>query len=258
MKLLIKYFKLHLRLALEYKSSFILTTIAQSINVIAELFVLYCLFNKFKLLEEYNVYELLLAFSVLWLGSGIMEVIFRGWDHFSNLIIRGELDILLIRPRSLFLTITGTEIAYEKLSIILVSLVLLIFSFIKAVKIITLSKIILTIICVMAATTLYLSLFIISAAMCFKTIQGLEFMNVFTYGSRQLGQYPIDMFGKVIKKIFTYVIPITLINYYPLKFILGYTNNYIYFLIPFGVLILLVISVLLFRIGLKSYQGTGS
>lgn len=258
MKLLVRYLKLHLRLALEYKSSFILTTIGQTINIVGELFVLYCLFNKFKLLDEYNIDEILLSFSIIWLGFGIMEVLFRGWDHFSYLINRGDLDTLLIRPRSLFLTITGTEIAYEKSSVALVSLGFLIYSFIKAVKVITIAKIILVIICVAASLILYLSLFIISAAMCFKSVQGLEFMNVFTYGSRQLGQYPIDMFGKVIKKIFTYFIPITLVNYYPVKFILGYTNNYLYFLIPFGVLVLFSFSILLFKIGLRSYQGTGS
>ena len=258
MRLLKRYLSLHLKIALEYKSSFILTLITQGINVLAELIVVYALFDKFKLLNTYDINEILLGFSILWLGFGIFDVFFRGWDHFDQLIISGNFDTLLIRPRSLFITVIGSEIAYEKTSIIVIALGLLIYSFIKVAGIISIAKIVLLILSVISAIIFYFSLFIIGAALSFKTIQGLEVVNVFTYGSRQLGQYPLSLFGKTIRIIFTYVLPLSLINYYPIKFISGATNNYLYILLPFSVIILLIISVIIFKIGLKSYQGTGS
>jgi ABC-2 type transport system permease protein len=258
MKLLKRYLSLHLKICLEYKSSFILTIIAQALKVGAELMVVLSLFSKFKLFDKYDINLLLLAFSIFWAGFSFFEVFLRGWDQFDHLVVRGEFDTLLIRPRSLFLMVTGTEIDYQKIGELFVSLGLLIYSCIKVIGCFDILKILLVIICVMAAILFALSYFTIAAAISFKTIQGLEILNVFTYGSRQIAQYPIDLFGKTIKNIFTFVIPVTFINYYPLKFISGTSNNFIYFLCPFAVLILFLFSRIIFKIGLKSYQGTGS
>ena len=54
MKLIKRYLSLHLKIALEYKSSFILTMIAQALKVGAELMVVMSLFSKFKLFDKYD------------------------------------------------------------------------------------------------------------------------------------------------------------------------------------------------------------
>ena len=114
MKLLKTYLSLHLKISIEYKSSFILTVISQTLAMLVELFVVISLFNKFKLLDTYNTYEILLGFSTLWLGYSLVELFGRGFDHFSKIIINGNFDLLLIRPRSLFIQIFGSDICYEK------------------------------------------------------------------------------------------------------------------------------------------------
>ena len=39
-------------------------------------------------------------------------------------------------------------------------------------------------------------LFMVYAALCFFTLDGLEFMNVLTDGAREYGKYPIGIYGK--------------------------------------------------------------
>ena len=51
MYLLFNYLSMHLKTQMQYKSSFILTFIAQSLSIFTEFFVLYSLFEKFSLLE---------------------------------------------------------------------------------------------------------------------------------------------------------------------------------------------------------------
>ena len=123
MKLLKNYLSLHLKISLEYKSSFILTVISQGLTVLVELFTVMTLFNKFKILEIYDTYELLLGFSTIWLGYSLVEMFGRGFDHFNKLITNGNFDILLIRPRSLFIQIIGSDICYEKLGRALLSII---------------------------------------------------------------------------------------------------------------------------------------
>ena len=258
MRLFINYLSLHLKIALEYKSSFIMTFISQILGMLVELFTVYSLFNKFKLLDIYNINELLLGFSTLWLGYSLSELFARGFDHFSNLIKRGDFDILLVRPSNLFIQILGSDIAYEKTGRALVSFGLFIYSASKVIKQLTILKLLLLIFMVLGCLLIILSVFIIGASLSFKTVQGLEVINIVTNGTRQVGQYPMGIYKRAVRIIFTIIIPITLINYYPIDYLSGRVNNIFYVFMPLLTLIMFFISNCIFKLGLKGYYSTGS
>ena len=258
MKLINNYLSMHLKKALQYRSTFILTFISQIMSIAVELFTVMALFQKFSLLDIYNKYELLLGFSVIWFGSSFAEMFARGFDHFSKLIISGDFDLLLIRPRNLYLQIFGSEISYEKFSRVLISFLIFIYSSIKVINNFTVLKIVLLINMLVSSIIIYISLFIIGAAVCFVTIQGLEFLNIFTNGSRQVGQYPMGIYKKIVRIIFTFIIPLTLINYYPVKYLTDKTTDVLYIFIPMLTIILLLISILSFNKGVTKYCSTGS
>ena len=258
MKLILKYLSTHLKVDLEYRASFILTAIAQGIVMLVELFAINSLFHKFGLLDTYNINELLLGFSIVWLGFSLTEMFFRGFDHFSELIIHGNFDILLIRPRNIYLQIFGSDICYEKISRVLVSSFLFISSSLKVIKTITFLKLLTLFLIVIGCVIIFVSIFIIGAAFCFITIQGLEVVNIFTDGSRQLTQYPMGIYKPIIRKIFTFIIPLTCVNYYPIKYLTGNTTNIIYIFLPLVSIIFLIISILIFNKGIRKYNSTGS
>jgi len=258
MKLLKNYLSLHLKISLEYKSSFILTVISQGLTVLVELFTVMTLFNKFKILEIYDTYELLLGFSTIWLGYSLVEMFGRGFDHFSKLIINGNFDIILIRPRSLFIQIICSDICYEKLGRTLLSMVIFIFSAIKVIKEITILKILLLLFMVIGTVLVILSVMIAGATFCFFTIQGIEIINIFTDGTRQLAQYPMGIYKKAVRLFFSIVIPIGLVNYYPLRYLTGRSNDIIYLLYPLYTIVIFAISNFIFYLGTKKYVSSGS
>lgn len=257
MKLLFNYFSMHLKTQLQYKVSFILTFIAQSLSIFTEFFVIYSLFDKFKLLDEYNTYQLLLTFGIVWFGMSFSEMFGRGFDHFGRLIKHGNFDLLLTRPRALGLQIIGSEIAYEKSARVLTSIGMIIYSIINLLDQINVIDIIVIFLACCCSFILFLSIFIIGATVCFFTVEGLEIINIFTDGTRQLGQYPMQIYNRVIFLIFTFFIPLTPINYYPINYIFNDASWY-FALTPLLTLIFLLISILVFRIGLHYYKSTGS
>ena len=87
-KLIIHYLSMHLKVALEYKISFLLSALSSILVLMVELFTVYSLFSKFELLDIYNIYELLLGFGIVWLGYSFSELFFRGFDEFPLLIIK--------------------------------------------------------------------------------------------------------------------------------------------------------------------------
>jgi len=258
LKLIKNYLSLHLKISLEYKSSFILTIISQTLAMLVELFVVISLFNKFKLLDTYNTYEILLGFSTLWLGYSLVELFGRGFDHFSIIIINGNFDLLLIRPRSLFIQIFGSDICYEKTGRVLISLLIFIYSSIKVINDFTILKVFLLVSMILCSSIIIISVLIIGASFCFYTIQGLEVINIFTNGTRQVGQYPMGIYKKAVRLFFSIVIPITLVNYYPIRYLTGESNNIIYLLLPYYSIIIFIISNIIFHIGTKKYTSSGS
>ena len=258
MKLVRNYLSLHLKTALEYRSSFIMTIISQSLAMVVELFAVLTLFKKFNLLEEYNSYELLLGFSVLWLGFSLAEMFGRGFDQFSKIIVNGNFDLLLIRPRSIYMQVFGSDMCYEKIGRVLITTAILVFSATKIMVEFNILKIILLILMVLGAVTISMSVFILGASVTFVTIQGLESVNIFTNGTRQIGQYPMGIYKKWIRTFFTVAIPLTVVNYYPLEYLAGRTDNILYVFMPLYSIVLLIISVKIFKLGMSKYQSTGS
>ena len=258
MGLLLNYMSLHLKTKMQYRVSFYFTLLTQLITILVEVFVLKSVFDKFNLLEEYSVYELYFNFSIIWLGYSLAQFIGRGFDKFTSLINDGSFDLLLIRPRNLFLQIIGNDIYYEKITRIISSFVLFIYGSINIINEFSIFKFFVLITIILGSFFIIISLFIIGATVCFYTIQGIEFINIFTDGTKQVGQYPMGIFPKIIRKIFTIVIPITLINYYPIEYLSGRSNNILYGFLPLISLMYFFPALIIFRHGLKKYKSSGS
>jgi ABC-2 type transport system permease protein len=102
------------------------------------------------------------------------------------------------------------------------------------------------------------SLFVLYAGISFFTIEGLEFMNIFTDGSREFGKYPLSIYGEGILKFCTYVIPIALFQYYPLLYLIGRSGNVSFIFLPLLGFVFMIPCYLFFRLGVRKYKSTGS
>ena len=258
MKLVFKYIGMHLKSQLEYKSSFILSFLAQILPIGLSACMVFILIDRFNFGNRFDVYEVMLGIGIVQFGFSFSEMMGRGFDKFSDIIKRGDLDLMLIRPRSIYLQVFGSRIEFAKLSRVIGSLVL----FIIAINHISFDKslinIILLVMLLLFSSLIYLSLYILGACFCFKTIEGLEFMNIFTDGSREFGQYPMDLFRREILIFFTFLIPIACVNYYPIKYIMGQTSNILYLISPLFCFVIFTTSVLLFNRCMKNYSSSGS
>ena len=258
MRSLVNYMSLHLKIKLQYKLSFVLTLIAQVLLVFVELYLITSLFEGFDLLEQFNKHELRLGFSVIWLGYSLAQTFGRGFDKFSNIIINGNFDLLLIRPQNIYLQIIGSDIFYEKFSRVIGMLIVYIDSSLKVIDTVGILELITLITMPIGVFFVIMGIFILGAYVCFFTTQGLEFVNIFTDGTKQLAQYPMSIYNNIIKIFFTFGIPITLVNYFPIEFLTGRSNNMLYVFLPIIASIFIVFPIMIFNRGIKKYKSTGS
>ncbi len=258
MKLYCHYLKLHLKSLFEYKLSLILSIISQIFVFYSFTFVITSMFNKFNNISGFTLYEVLLTFAIIHFGYAINEVFARGIDCFDELIISGGYDRLLLRPAPLIIQILGEKIQYIKIVRIIYSLIILIYSCSNLHIQWTIYKIIVLIFMLISSIVIFFSLFLLAASYCFYTVQGLEIRNVFTDGGKNIAQYPIGVFNKYIRHFFTFIIPYAFINYYPLLYLLGKSDNYLYGITPLLTIIYSIPCLFIFKKGSKKYMSTGS
>lgn len=257
MKLIGKYLGMYFKSQLEYKSSFILTCIAQLLTLSLSSFMVFILMDKFHFLDNYDIYELMLGISIVQFGFSFSECFMRGFDKFSEVIKVGGLDLMLIRPRNIYVQVFGSNIELTKLSRVLGSLVLFIIA-ISNIDSITWYGALYLFLLLVGSSMIYAALFIFSACFCFKTVEGLEFMNIFTDGSREFGQYPMGLFRREVILVFTFLIPLACVNYYPISYILGKSDNMWYLISPLMTFVLFIMSIITFNRCIRHYEGTGS
>ena len=257
-KLYIESLKNNIKSQLEYKSSFIMNSISQLFVFFTYYFIIIALFNKFDNIKGFNVYEVLLCFSIIHFGFAFNETFFRGIDKFEDLIIDGSLDRFLVRPQGILFQVLCTKIDFVKIFRIIQSLIVLVIALIKLDIVWNISKVIVLILMMIASVLIFFGLFVLTASYCFVTIQGLEVRNLFTDGGKNLAQYPISIYRKGVVFFFTFIIPYGFINYYPLLYFIDKSENILYMFSPLLVMVFLIPCLLSFKIGMKHYNSAGS
>ncbi len=257
MKLYLKSLKMHLMSELEYKSSFILSCISQTITLFSYILVIISLFGRFSSIASFNMYEVLISFSIIRFGVSFNEIFARGMDKFDNLIVKGTFDQLLLRPKNIILQVLTTDSNFVKFPKLIEILLILIFAIIKLNIKLTFLKILTLFLMILSSIVIFFGIFLLAASYCFLTIQGLEVRNIFTHGGAEMAQYPISIYNKPFVFIFTFLIPYAFINYYPLLYFIGRSNNILYALSPLIVFIYLIPCFIAFNMGVKKYTSTG-
>lgn len=103
----------------------------------------------------------------------------------------------------------------------------------------------------------YAALFFVYTALCFFTLEGLDFMNVFTDESREFGKYPIGIYKKMLL-FSTFIIPYALIQYHPLLYILEKRSDKIYIFLPLIACFFFIPALMLWKFGVRHYQSSES
>ena len=258
MKLYLNSLALHLKSELEYRMSFIISFLSQILIFFTYYFVIIALFSKFDNIKGFTLYEVLLCFSIIQFGFAFNEVFARGIDKFDKLIIEGGFDRLLLRPKNLILQVLCSDGDFVKVSRLIQAIIVLVIALINLKVDITFLKIVCLILMLIASCVIFFGIFLLAASYCFMTVQGLEVRNVFTDGGKHMAQYPIGVFKKGFVFFFTFIIPYAFVNYYPLLYFIGKNDNILYAFSPIVVFLYLIPCFIVFYMGVKKYEGSGS
>ena len=259
MRLYFRYAAMNIRSQMQYNADFLLTVFGQLTQVVTSFLSIVLLFGRFGSLAGYSFGEVALCYAVTFMGFALAEIFARGYDRFAQQIVRGNFDRLLLRPRALFLQVLGSDFdLFRGASKLIFSSVVLVVAVAAIETVWTPLRTLTVALMIVGGGALMAGVFILTSTLCFFTIQGLEVMNIITDGGRQAASYPMTIYERWFRLFFTFVIPLTLVNYLPLQYVMGQTANPLYMLMPLAAGLFLFPAVGIWYLGARRYVSTGS
>jgi ABC-2 type transport system permease protein len=251
---------LSFRSQMQYPSSFVLLSLSHCLATFIDIFALWVLFDRFKMVSGWGLYEVGLIYGIVQMGFAFAESFARGFDMFHLMVKQGDFDRILLRPQSSLFQIACQEVQLMRIGRLLQGSFVLIYSAFQLSLSLLSPHALVILFSILGTTALFYGLFIIQAALSFWTIEGLEIMNVATYGGVMTGQYPMSLYTPPFRLIFTFLIPLACVAYYPIATLLKHETLPLALglFAPICGFLFLLLSTALWHLGVRHYQSTGS
>ena len=248
---------------LQYPASFIMQTLAQLVMEGGELLAVILIVDRFASLNQWMPGDLYFFFGIMSVTFYLTEFLGRGvTGAFPGMVRSGQLDTLLLRPRGVLTQVLCSAIDPRRIACIAVGTAALVMgSRMAGVEWTALKALALTE-AVLLGVMLVLGLFLIEAVLCIHSVKSVELTNALTYGGRSACQYPIDIFPRPLRVLFTVVAPFALTLHVPAAYILGKPlygwPAWTAFVTPLAGAAAFWILYAVFQKAMKFYRSTGS
>ncbi len=219
------YFRLvsqSVRAQLQYRLSFVLTSIGGFVTTSVEALGVWALFDRFGMLGTWHLAQVAFLYGLVNSAFALSEALARGFDVFGKEFVKtGNFDRVLLRPRSTVLQLAGHEFLLHRVGRLLQGLIVLSWAIYVLDIDWNIGKALLLIFTMVSGVVFFYALFIFQATLSFWATESLEIMNTLTYGGVETAQYPLAIYRRWFRRFFTFVVPLGCISYFPTILIFG-------------------------------------
>jgi ABC-2 type transport system permease protein len=262
LRLWTRYASVGLRSQMQYRTSFLVRSAIDFGVIVSDLAPVWILATYFGNLDGWSFAELALLYGMVATSWGIVEVTLRGFENFAVYLVQGDLDRLLIRPRSLVLQVAAHDFEARKLARVLQGLVAL--GLACAALGLGAAALAWIALGVAGGVLAFAGIVMFGAAVQFWTLgQTSELQNILTYGGSATLTYPVSIYATWFRRAITFGVPLAFVNYFPAIAALGRTEAegwpaFVPWLSPLVCAAVLAVGMAAFSFGLRSYESTGS
>jgi len=238
-------------------------TLAQLVMEGGEMLAVILVINRFENLAHWTGGNLFFFFGLMSVSFYITEFFGRGvTGNFPSMVRSGQLDTLLLRPRGILTQVLCSGMDPRRITCIAVGVAALaIGSDLSDISWTPLKILALTESVIMSCM-LILGLFLIENILCIHSVKSVELVNALTYGGRSACQYPIDIYPRPLKILFSVVAPFAMTMHVPAAYIMDKPlygwPAWTAFVTPLSGALVLCIMTILFHRGIRFYRSTGS
>ena len=262
-KFYLRSMKMQLKCQLQYPASFLLQTLAQLVMEGGEMLAVILIVDRFDHLNQWTAGDLYFFFGIMSVTFYLTECFGRGvTGSFPSMVRSGQLDTLLLRPRGVLTQVICWAIDPRRIACIAVGTAALVMGSRMAAVQWTFFKALALIEAMAMGGILILGLFLIEGIFTIRSVKSVELVNALTYGGRSACEYPIDVYPRPLRVLFTVIAPFALTLQCPAAYILGKPlygwPDWAAFVTPLSGLVSFSALYLLFQHAMRHYRSTGS
>jgi len=255
----LKYIRMQFLCGLEYKGWWLMCLQVLVVCVTDPLPTL-LMFSRMGSIGVWTWERILLIYALAVTSFGFAESFCRGFDYFPwRMLQTGDFDRVLLRPRSIAAQVAGSYFHIHRLARALAGLFITFWTLSLLDVQLSPFNMIVLISSLAGGTIIYCGVFVLSSGIAFFTIKALDWIYILTNASYQVTRVPVEHMPYMMRKIFTFIMPVLVISYYPAAVICDWGEKvWTGFLpIPAG-LAFMGLSIAVWRFGVRRYKSTGS
>lgn len=246
-----------------YRTSFAVELVSQVFIVLVEFVEVFVVFHQVDQIGGFGFAEVALMYGIAVSAFGIADLVVGHLDQLPFYVRTGTFDAFLLRPLSPLGQLVTSDFSLRRLGRVATGLVVLTIALVAADIDWTPSRVLLVALTPLAGAVIFSAVFVATSTIGFYVVEGTEFANAFTYGGNYLSAFPLTVFGSVMRRFFTFVVPVGFVAYLPSLALLGRPDPLglpgwlSWAAVPVAALAWAA-SVAIWRSGLRHYVGAGS
>ena len=248
----------YIKARMQYRADFIISSVGMIFANLASLAVFWVLFQTIPELAGWSYYEILFIYGFYLLAVSPAQIFF---DHIWQLrthVQEGTFIKYYFRPMNMLFYYLSEMFDLKGLSQVLVGVILLVYTSIKLGVNWTAGRLVLMLLTLASGSLVIASLLIIAACSAFWIVNSFPVLSL-AFRVREFSQYPMTIFNGIFRFIFTYIIPIGFVAFYPSQLLLRPdSTHWVLYLSPLVGLGLFALAYAIWQAGVNSYTGTGS
>jgi ABC-2 type transport system permease protein len=251
---------LHLRVPLEYEADFWIGIVGSLLTNGSGFVFVWVLLSRIPELHGWTLWEVALLYALTVIPSGLVELFADGAWELRRLVNGGELDRVLLRPISPALQVLTRGASIHGLASVFLGGYLLARAIVEVPIVLTVDRLLLLLATLLGSTIMIASIDFITSSVVFWDQSANSSFSFLIRNTGEFAKFPLTAYGRLVQIFLTWVLPFAFVSYFPGAVLLGRPEvpSWIGYLSPGVGLAVAGVASIVWREGLKRYQGTGN
>lgn len=210
-----------LRSQASYRRSFLLEVVGRFWVMSLELAAVVVLVGQAGELSGFGRADVVYLYGMATMALGLAEALTDGLNDMPELVRLGTFDGILVRPRSPLLQVLGRQCRPLHAGRVLQGLLAAGWGLWAAGFEPTPARLAMLVVQLLSTAAVFGGLFVAEGATTVFTVQSGELFNAFTYGGQELTKYPVPLYGRALRAVFLWVVPVGFTSWFPALVVLG-------------------------------------
>src|SRR2546428_4322901 len=199
----------------QYRASLAIDVAGSVLFGVLDIVSVVVLFRVTPALGGFGFAEVFLMTALASCACATADLVVGNVERLRQYVRSGLFDALLARPLSSLAQLMAMDVATRRVGRLAFGVVMLVLASANAPVEFTPARLALLTVTPIAGAVIFGAVFVATAAVAFWWIESGEIANGLTYGGLNFTQYPITIYGPMLRRLFAFGVGFAFVAYYP-------------------------------------------